>query len=428
IGHQVNYYYDTYSRMVQKDTVVNGTTYTSRTEFDANYGRVKAIEHASGIKVAYEYDPYGNVLRVKNAGSGFVYQENLQADALQNITQMERNNGTLYENRSYDQVSGQLKRVNASSAMGHELHYLEYFYGSFGNLASQTVYSNNGASSSTESYSYDDLHRLTSSSLTSGGSISYSYDATGNLTQKSDYASSMTYGASGKSNSGNAGPNAVLSATLVGGGSASFTYDNNGNLTSGAGKSITYNAMNKPTQITANGTTVSFSYDANWQRFKKVIGSSSTLYYIDGSVEVELTGGDTITRTYIDDIAVIKRTEHASQALASHEITYTLRDRLGSVVTLTNHNNLIMEHRSYDPFGKPRYGTMQPSSSATLFNVANGTPFTMRGFTDHEHIDEAQLIHMNGRVYDYNLGRFLSVDPFIQSPGNSQSMNLTPIL
>ncbi len=30
---------------------------------------------------------------------------------------------------------------------------------------------------------------------------------------------------------------------------------------------------------------------------------------------------------------------------------------------------------------------------------------------------------MNGRIYDYNLGRFLSVDPFIQAPGNSQSMN-----
>lgn len=32
-------------------------------------------------------------------------------------------------------------------------------------------------------------------------------------------------------------------------------------------------------------------------------------------------------------------------------------------------------------------------------------------------------IHMNGRAYDYNLGRFLSVDPFVQAPGNSQSMN-----
>ncbi|WP_116367498.1 RHS repeat-associated core domain-containing protein [Parahaliea mediterranea] len=30
---------------------------------------------------------------------------------------------------------------------------------------------------------------------------------------------------------------------------------------------------------------------------------------------------------------------------------------------------------------------------------------------------------MNGRGYDYNLGRFLSVDPFIIEPGNSQALN-----
>ncbi|WJG07949.1 RHS repeat-associated core domain-containing protein [Aliiglaciecola sp. LCG003] len=30
---------------------------------------------------------------------------------------------------------------------------------------------------------------------------------------------------------------------------------------------------------------------------------------------------------------------------------------------------------------------------------------------------------MNGRVYDYNLGRFMSVDPFIQMPESSQSTN-----
>ena len=34
-----------------------------------------------------------------------------------------------------------------------------------------------------------------------------------------------------------------------------------------------------------------------------------------------------------------------------------------------------------------------------------------------------QLIHMYGRGYDYNLGRFLSIDPIIQSPASSQSMN-----
>ncbi|WP_249269591.1 RHS repeat-associated core domain-containing protein, partial [Shewanella sp. SACH] len=46
-----------------------------------------------------------------------------------------------------------------------------------------------------------------------------------------------------------------------------------------------------------------------------------------------------------------------------------------------------------------------------------------RGFTDHEHLNEQQLIHMNGRIYDYNLGRFMSVDPFIQSPTSTQSVN-----
>ncbi|MBU2881780.1 hypothetical protein KO525_17685 [Psychrosphaera sp. B3R10] len=30
---------------------------------------------------------------------------------------------------------------------------------------------------------------------------------------------------------------------------------------------------------------------------------------------------------------------------------------------------------------------------------------------------------MNGRIYDYNLGRFMSVDPFIQAPTNTQSIN-----
>jgi len=76
---------------------------------------------------------------------------------------------------------------------------------------------------------------------------------------------------------------------------------------------------------------------------------------------------------------------------------------------------------------------VDPASPATLtqiawidgyIDLAESTDLvTRRGFTDHEHLDDAELIHMNGRVYDYNLGRFLSVDPFIQEPGNSQSMN-----
>ncbi len=49
--------------------------------------------------------------------------------------------------------------------------------------------------------------------------------------------------------------------------------------------------------------------------------------------------------------------------------------------------------------------------------------YTNRGFTGHEHIDEVGLIHMNGRVYDPQLGRFLSADPHVQAPYSSQSYN-----
>ncbi|RLD69094.1 MAG: hypothetical protein DRI87_09925, partial [Bacteroidetes bacterium] len=46
-----------------------------------------------------------------------------------------------------------------------------------------------------------------------------------------------------------------------------------------------------------------------------------------------------------------------------------------------------------------------------------------RGFTGHEHLDNFDLINMNGRVYDPWLGRFLSPDNFVQSATYSQNFN-----
>ena len=38
-------------------------------------------------------------------------------------------------------------------------------------------------------------------------------------------------------------------------------------------------------------------------------------------------------------------------------------------------------------------------------------------------LDEVGVIHMNGRIYDAKLGRFLQADPFIQAPYDTQSLN-----
>ncbi|WP_198411406.1 RHS repeat-associated core domain-containing protein, partial [Marinimicrobium alkaliphilum] len=50
-------------------------------------------------------------------------------------------------------------------------------------------------------------------------------------------------------------------------------------------------------------------------------------------------------------------------------------------------------------------------------------PDTTRGYTDHEHLDEVGLIHMNGRIYDPKLARFVQADPIVQNPGTTRSLN-----
>jgi RHS repeat-associated protein len=73
----------------------------------------------------------------------------------------------------------------------------------------------------------------------------------------------------------------------------------------------------------------------------------------------------------------------------------------------------------------PRFGAAVEVLSANdlLSTVALASRRNQRGFTGHEHLDEFQLIHMNGRLYDQDLGRFFGVDPLIQFPSNSQSLN-----
>ena len=46
-----------------------------------------------------------------------------------------------------------------------------------------------------------------------------------------------------------------------------------------------------------------------------------------------------------------------------------------------------------------------------------------RGYTGHEHLPWFGLINMNARLYDPVVGRFLSPDPIVQDPTNSQNFN-----
>ena len=55
--------------------------------------------------------------------------------------------------------------------------------------------------------------------------------------------------------------------------------------------------------------------------------------------------------------------------------------------------------------------------------MGTGTPITTRGFTGHEMVDALGIIHMNGRIYDPKLGRFLTPDGIVPDATNPQALN-----
>ena len=209
---------------------------------------------------------------------------------------------------------------------------------------------------------------------------------------------------------GGGGPNAVKTVLLKAGGTRSYGYDASGNMTSdNAGFVGQYDHRNLPTKLQRNGVINQFAYGPDNAKARQW-GSDGVRLYGPGYEELPITGE---SKAYIGNYLVISKTG------SSRSLRFLLTDRLGSVDAVTDVNGALIETRGYDAFGAPRSGTWADAAPPRL----SSTAVTPKGFTQHEHLNSIELIHMNGRSYDYKLGRFMGVDPIIQFPDNSQSLN-----
>ena len=123
------------------------------------------------------------------------------------------------------------------------------------------------------------------------------------------------------------------------------------------------------------------------------------------------------------NILHLNRTDRSS---VSHKsIEYLHRDHLGSVEAVTNESGNVVRAFGFDPFGERRHEdwNRQLSPSEIDSTADEARTGTTRGYTGHENLDRTGLVHMNGRIYDPQTGRFLSPDPVVQAPGYSQSWN-----
>ncbi len=92
---------------------------------------------------------------------------------------------------------------------------------------------------------------------------------------------------------------------------------------------------------------------------------------------------------------------------------------MGSILAITDSSGKVVEQRHFGAWGE--VDKFISDKSEIAFN--HDTTLLNRGYTGHEHFMDVGLIHMNGRMYDAKLGRFISPDNFVQEPFNTQNFN-----
>ncbi|WP_377154783.1 RHS repeat-associated core domain-containing protein [Roseateles sp. UC29_93] len=359
------------------------------------------------------------------------------------------------ESHKVDGVTGQLFTLRAGTGGNAQAVDRTHTWDVQGNLTQRIDGVGDAvAGPITETFVYGDaLNRLTSYTVAANAvpngsrTVTMTYNALGMMLSKSD-AAGFVYGAQGPTS---VRPHAVQQ--VLGSTGGSYVYDDAGNLLSAGGakySAIRYTSFNLPDGqdgLQGNGTRYQWQYDESTARIREtrtVGGATRTTWYLhpdnQGGLGFEResggTGGD-LNRHYIStgSSTLVLITSGALPTLASGQtqpsglgsvlagkLEYWHKDHLGSIVATTDQTGAVTARYAYDPFGKRRYVNGRYDDFGNIVVDWNGTAAgaTDRGFTGHEHLDDVGIVHMNGRLFDPNLGVFLQPDPFIQSSGNLQ--------
>jgi RHS repeat-associated protein len=353
-----------------------------------NRNRVKTSTDVFGHVVEYSYDANANRTQFKldgNVHTGYSYDNanrltTLTDDASQNfgsgydagdsLTSKTRPNGTT-STMDYDGMSRLKRLLHETSSVAIIDNNFTY------NIASQI--SQITELGQTRNFTYDNVNRLTA--MTNGiANESYAFDGVGNRTA-SHLSATYSYQ-----------PYNRMTSTAT----ATMTYNANGNLTQKTVGSTTWtynwDYENRMTSA-ANGTaTAQYTYDALGRRIRRVItatGEDTKFIYdgLDVVMDDDLISG--ITK-YQNGLGIDDKLSLKNGGVTK----YFLADHLGSTVAVADSSGAITEQASYDSFGN------QTTNLSTRYQ-----------YTGREYDPLSGFYYYRARWYDAALGRFISEDP-----------------
>ncbi|WP_260601608.1 RHS repeat-associated core domain-containing protein [Pseudomonas aeruginosa] len=411
-GYRQALLYDDLARLKARgwDIEVDGVTRSYQESYGYDgFSRLASTTLGNGQVLRHLYNGYGFAAGEQD-GAGTTLRQIQARDARDQIVRESYGNGVLSQ-RDYQPATGWLTRIQASKG-GSVLQSLSYRYDGLGNLLERS-----DARGYSEVLSYDDLNRLLRSARTLDGTQvvqDFTYDALGNLTGKSgvgayrygSYSSAEQQLCAGRGGVAQPGPHAVRGTSA-----GTYCYDARGNQLSGPGRQVKYASFDKPVEISAGSSLSRFSYDPERKRYLQTVDGRTSVYLDEGRFEEVNDGGRSWQDAYVGDYLILRKEGGAVKKL------YLLRDALGSVEILLDANGAVSERQSFAAFGEHRGADWKDNG-----NQPTATS-TRRGFTGHEHLEESGLVHMNGRVYDPVIGRFLSADIVYQDTANAQAYN-----
>jgi YD repeat-containing protein len=196
-----------------------------------------------------------------------------------------------------------------------------------GNITQEVI---TGQSSSTSSFGYDDLYRLTSATV-AGTSYSWVYDAVGNRTSQTVGGVNTSYTV-----------DAADHLTAVNG--SSVTSDANGSVTQDeTGGAYSWDVRGRLTGLTKGGSSYLFQYGPDGLRLNKSVNGVLTTYRLDGNQVVTDTTGGTAYQTLYGP-----GTDHA----LARNGEFFLPNSLGSTTLLTDGSGNPGQSYSYRAFGE----------------------------------------------------------------------------
>jgi RHS repeat-associated protein len=412
-GSTENYTYDNKGRLSQRQ-IVSDATYNYDYAYSATTGLMDTATYPTStssyrLKLQYLYQS-GLLQQVKDFNATTVFWQANAMNSRGQVTQETLGNG-IVTNRSFDAVTGWVNSIQSGIGGGTGVQNEAYLFDKVGNVTQRQ----NNTLGLTENFYYDNVYRLDYSQLNSVTNLDMSYDAMGNITNRTDVASnaSWTYD-----------PIKKHAVTQAGSSSFTYSYDANGNAITRNGSAIGWNKSNYPTSIAGNGETVSLYYDGNNQRWKQVYvngSSTETTIYVGELVEKVTSGGVDDYRHSImvgsQTVAIMSRTTSGVNTTR-----YLLEDHQGSIARITSSTGTTYVSENFSAFGMRR-DPLTWSGSPTAGDLTNINTVSRQGYTGQDALGNLGLTHLNGRVQDAITGRFLSADPYLTEPGNTQNYN-----